>query len=100
MSFRAYRYYESGDRFPPAPILKKLSEITGKSINWILSNNDVCTDFTVVKLNQSAKSGDLYDDETIKILGLLEKMSKKQKIETLRFIEGQNLLAEREKKLK
>jgi hypothetical protein len=41
---------------------------------------------------------DYNDDLTKRILGLLHEMNKEQKRQVLRFIEGQNLLAEREKK--
>jgi hypothetical protein len=52
-------------------------------------------------LDRAAEQPALYqDDLTQKILIMLESMTMEQKRQALRFIEGQKLLAEREKKLK
>jgi transcriptional regulator with XRE-family HTH domain len=40
ISFRAYRYYESGERMPPGDVLIKLAQISGRSVDWMLTGKE------------------------------------------------------------
>lgn len=40
ISLRAYKYYESGERLLPIDVLTRISEISGKSTDWILAGRE------------------------------------------------------------
>lgn len=40
ISFAAYQNYEYGKRVPPGTVLSRLSEVGGKSVDWILTGEE------------------------------------------------------------
>jgi transcriptional regulator with XRE-family HTH domain len=124
-----YQRYESGERIPKGDVLQRIAEAYGETTDYILTGKRPVTLLDVAlhkilppeskaKLNEflaglrstvqeieaerSAEQYGLYgfDDVTLKILDMLKGMDVDQKRDALRFIEGQKLLADREKKLK
>jgi len=95
ISLQGYLRYEYGTRVPPGPVLSRLSEISGRSVDWILSGAESGADRV-----QETQADYGLDNESRMIMEMLKGMNKEQKRQALRFIEGQKLLAEREKKLK
>lgn len=94
VSFPGYQNYEYGERVPPGPVLTRIAELCGVSVDWILTGQEAGAD-------RVAQPDEPYlDDLSKKIVDMLQGMNKEQKREALRFIEGQKLLADREKKLK
>jgi transcriptional regulator with XRE-family HTH domain len=95
ISVPALQRYEYGERMPRGPVLEKISEVTGRTVEWFLSGSEGIVDF----VHETPVAYGL-DNESKMIMDMLKEMNKEQKRQALRFIEGQKLLAEREKKLK
>jgi transcriptional regulator with XRE-family HTH domain len=95
ISLRAYKYYESGDRIPPARVLSKLARVTGKSIDWILTGKE--------EKDVYVREGEVFysvkerDDLAQKIFDLIPILNKGQKQQVINFIKGLLLLSEHDK---
>ena len=92
-----YQNYEQGKRIPPGPVLARIADLCGVSVDWILTGQEAGADRGHAVREEPAA---YHDHETKMILDMLAGMTKEQKRQALRFIEGQKLLAAREKKLK
>lgn len=94
ISVPSLQRYEYGERIPPGRVLDRLAKISGYRVEWILtgSKEALCGDEQDLPY--------IFDDESLKILEKMKGMNKVQKRETLRFIDGQKLLSECEKKPK
>ncbi len=97
ISLQGYLRYEYGKRIPPGLVLSRIAAIAGVTVDWILTGHE-----SAVGADRVAETAAPYglDDETAKIMDMLKGMTREQKREALRFIEGQKLLAAREKKLR
>lgn len=95
ISLQGYLRYEYGKRIPPGPVLSRLSEISGKSVDWILSGVEIGADWA-----REAPAVYGRDDVSMEIMEALKGLNKAQKRAVLDFIDGQKLRAERDKKLK
>ena len=84
ISFRAYRYYESGERIPPGPVLSRLAEISGRSIEWILKGSEA----KKVVADHVGESPGIYEINNIseKIVQLLLGMEHDDKAAALELI--------------
>lgn len=78
-SFRAYRYYESGERTPPGDVLVALSKASGKSIDWILTG--------VEKADSVREVRGTYLTTEEKLIEIVHALSEKDRLDILEFAE-------------
>lgn len=127
VSLRSYQRFEYGERLPKGDVLQRIAELYGETADYILTGKrpvtalDVASRLLVpeetrkawgeigaivknavreIEAERIAEQHGIYNDDlTLKILDVLKDMDIDQKRDALRFIEGQKLLAEREKKI-
>lgn len=93
VSFRAYCYYESGERNPPVSVVTRISKLCGVSVDWILTGQETGADRTA-----ESTVGYGLDDATQKVVAMMKEMDKKGRADVLKYVEAQKLW--RENKLK
>ncbi len=77
----ALQYYEKGEREPSASTIKKIAEISGHSIDWLMTEERT---FGFVS----------PDDITCKIIQLLDGMEEEKRRDVLKHIKEKKLLEE------
>jgi transcriptional regulator with XRE-family HTH domain len=84
ISFAAYQNYEYGKRVPPGPVLAKLSEISGRSVDWILTGIE-----PGAGADRVAESRAPYglDDVTAKVVDMLRGMDEEARRDVLKYAE-------------
>jgi transcriptional regulator with XRE-family HTH domain len=83
VSLQGYLNYEYGKRVPPDPVLAKLSEMSGRSVEWILTGVEPGT----VPADRAAETPAPYglDDVTQKVVQMMARMSEGDKREVLKY---------------
>jgi len=82
ISLPTLQRYEYGERMPKGPVLERLSLVSGRSVNWILTGQER-DGYSV------AEMGAVYDqDETMKrLMTLLRAMRKEEREKVLEYVE-------------
>ena len=96
ISLRSLQNYESGARIPPGPVLARMAEQCGVSVDWILTGQEAGADRVAQPETVYSKSG------VKEIVMMLEDMDKKEVEDVHRFIQEKKQAAayRREQKLK
>jgi transcriptional regulator with XRE-family HTH domain len=95
ISLQGYLNYEYGKRIPPGPVLSKLAEIGGVTVDWILTGDEQLTADRI-----GERPVYYLDNVSEKILKMLEGMSEEEKRAVLKYTQAQKHLVAEVKKQK
>lgn len=96
--FRTYQRYEAGETAPKRDVIEKISKLTGKSVDWIMTGESgLPADHAT---EQTAANG--HDDITRKLVDILKDMDRDCRRDVLKYAQEKKQAAawRREKKLK
>jgi transcriptional regulator with XRE-family HTH domain len=60
LHLNTYRRYESGERLPPEPVLKRVAELCGKTVDWLLGRErDLASIIATARAENEAEKAEL-----------------------------------------
>lgn len=89
VSFRTYQRYEAGETAPKRDVIEKISRLTGKSVDWIMTGENGLLADNATK----PAAANCHDYITRKLLDILKDMDRDCRRDVLKYAEDKKQAA-------